>query len=1019
MPTAFSPDGSKVLFISKATNLVSGSDTNGGVGSLDSDDTFIVNVDGSELKRLSSVAGDAGNGTAWPVGPMPFSPSGDKVLLVSWASNLVSGSDSNGTWDSFVVDAEGGGLLRASSVGGNAANGGSWPSSFSPAGDRVLFTSIASNLGDGSDSNGADDIFLIDSDGSALVTLSSVGGMAANGASSLPTFSPNGREVLFWSKATDLSTVDSDAPGTWDLFLKAITAEPSLSFDQVNVSKNEGTGDATPFTFTVSRSGDTTLASSVTWAVTGSGANPANPDDFDGGVLPGGVLEFPVGDSSSQTITVLVAADGTVEPDEGFTVTLSSPTDATLGTSSASGTIQNDDDPPDLPTVSISALSANKSEGSGGGATAFTFTVTRSGDTSGASSVSWSVSGSGENPADAADFEGGELPSNVVEFTAGDDTPKTITVNVAGDTASEFNEDFTVTLFGANGATIDVGSALGKIQNDDDTPALTYAVDALSTVTEDAGEIMFNVVRSGGLLPSETVYASTLQGVSAGYSSNGGDYVGLLNTSIKFAAGQTSQTVTVAVVEDAEIEVDETFGFIVQRTPTDPISTFLAKHDWTILDNDTVSMPRLSIAPVDAIKPEGDAGTSAFTFTITRSGDTSVASSVAWAVTGSGVNPADGADFDGGALPSGIVEFPAGSDANQTITVNVAGDIVAELDEGFTVTLFSARGAAIDVGSAKGTIQDNDGTVTLPSLSIAALDASKPEGNGDSTAFTFNVTRSGEASGTSSVSYSVVGSGLRPAVAADFVGGAFPSGIVSFAAGELDQQITLLVAGDTNVETHETFEVVLSSPSPGFKIGSGTATGTIEADDTITDLAVFDTGSSKSITPETSFYGGPVAGLEKELILITPANINVTASGPNWFIRSGSGMDALAAHSGRNVLDGGTNSNFLAGAGGEDTFFLDHRDASETSWSTVLGFGKGDSATVWGVSDKDFTISWLNDLGAEGAKGLTMLANAEGKATAALTLAGYSTDDMTNGRLTVAFGAIDPATPYLYVFGAS
>jgi len=74
---------------------------------------------------------------------------------------------------------------------------------------------------------------------------------------------------------------------------------------------------------------------------------------------------------------------------------------------------------------------------------------------------------------------------------------------------------------------------------------------------------------------------------------------------------------------------------------------------------------------------------------------------------------------------------------------------------------------------------------------------------------------------------------------------------------------------------------------------------------------------------------------------------------------------------------------------------------------------------VWGVSDKDFTVTWHNEMGAVGAKGLTLLANAPGKATAALTLAGYTTEDMTSGKLSVAFGAIDPATPYLYVYGAA
>ena len=58
-----------------------------------------------------------------------------------------------------------------------------------------------------------------------------------------------------------------------------------------------------------------------------------------------------------------------------------------------------------------------------------------------------------------------------------------------------------------------------------------------------------------------------------------------------------------------------------------------------------------SIAAGQAEKAEGDANTTPFTFTITRSGDTTIASEVNYAVAGSGANGADAADF-GGLLPA-------------------------------------------------------------------------------------------------------------------------------------------------------------------------------------------------------------------------------------------------------------------------------------------------------------------------------------------------------------------------------
>ena len=78
-----------------------------------------------------------------------------------------------------------------------------------------------------------------------------------------------------------------------------------------------------------------------------------------------------------------------------------------------------------------------------------------------------------------------------------------------------------------------------------------------------------------------------------------------------------------------------------------------------------------------------------------------------------------------------------------------------------------------------------------PSLSIAAANASLNEGNSGSTAFTFTVTRTGSTTGASTASYAVAGSGADPATAADFTGGVFPTGTVSFAAGETTKTITV------------------------------------------------------------------------------------------------------------------------------------------------------------------------------------------------------------------------------------
>lgn len=172
------------------------------------------------------------------------------------------------------------------------------------------------------------------------------------------------------------------------------------------------------------------------------------------------------------------------------------------------------------------------------------------------------------------------------------------------------------------------------------------------------------------------------------------------------------------------------------------------------------------------------------------------------------------------------------------------------------------------------------------------------------------------------------------------------------------------------------------------------------------NFAVSDQTTGQVTAVNGSPYSGPVAGLAQQLIEVTPDNLNITAKVPNVFIHSGAGTDALnvSAVNGNNILDGSTGSNFLVGGIGLDTFFLDDRNLTADVYSTVVNFHAGDNATVFGVTAADH-VSIQDNLGAVGAKGLTYTFSAAGKPNASIVIAGYSTSDLTNGRLAVNFGS--------------
>lgn len=113
-------------------------------------------------------------------------------------------------------------------------------------------------------------------------------------------------------------------------------------------------------------------------------------------------------------------------------------------------------------------------------------------------------------------------------------------------------------------------------------------------------------------------------------------------------------------------------------------------------------------------------------------------------------------------------------------------------------------------------------------LAISATDAVKPEGQSDTTPFTFTVTRTGDVTAAATVYYTVTSDNQQFAYE-DFAEPTFDT--VTFAAGETSKTITVLVNGDTTPEQDEVFTVTLSNPSDRANVVVASASGTIIDDD--------------------------------------------------------------------------------------------------------------------------------------------------------------------------------------------
>src|SRR5204862_396055 len=160
---------------------------------------------------------------------------------------------------------------------------------------------------------------------------------------------------------------------------------------------------------------------------------------------------FAATDTTTQ-ITVLVNGDTTFEANEAFTVHLSAPVNATIGTADGTGTIVNDDA---APSFTIDDMTHNEGDA---GTTSYVFTITKTGSTELNASVDFQTIDGTAMVADS-DYQAN---SGTLQFAA-NETTKQFTVLVNGDTKFEPDEAFTLQLSNASGATISDADGIGTI----------------------------------------------------------------------------------------------------------------------------------------------------------------------------------------------------------------------------------------------------------------------------------------------------------------------------------------------------------------------------------------------------------------------------------------------------------------------------------------------------------------------------------------------------------------------------
>lgn len=480
-----------------------------------------------------------------------------------------------------------------------------------------------------------------------------------------------------------LSSPTGASLGLASALLTIADDEPLVGFSVSSYSVSEAAASAT---ITVKRTGSTAGSATVDYAT--SDGSAGNGSDYTG---VSGTLSF-APKAVSKTFVVPILADANAEPAETVNLTLSNPSGAGLGISTATLSITDNDASIGFNAAAYTAKESAKS---------LTVTVKRTGAVNAPASVDFATSDG--TASDGSDYTG---VSGTLSFGANVST-RTFSVPLLTDTLDEPDETINLALSNPSGGVL--GQAVAAITiTDDDTAGTIELASATFGGSEAGGSALVTLKRSGGTASGATAHYATSDGTAHEPS----DYTATSGTA-SFGAGQTTTTFSVPILADGLPEATETIGVTLSSPGGGAALGALTGGVIYVVSSDV--LPTLSIGDVSL--SEGNTGTQNADFSVTLV-PASVQTVTVIYTTADGTATAP-SDYT---ATVGTLTFNP-TETVKTISVPVVGDTSPESDEIFSVDLFGPVNAEIGDAHGQGTIVNDD----PPLLSID--DVSLTEGN--------------------------------------------------------------------------------------------------------------------------------------------------------------------------------------------------------------------------------------------------------------------------------------------------
>jgi regulation of enolase protein 1 (concanavalin A-like superfamily) len=602
------------------------------------------------------------------------------------------------------------------------------------------------------------------------------------------------------------------------------SAQPLVSI-AATVPVVRETNAAAPAQFTLTRTGDT--AQPLTVSVLGPRGSATVTTDYSyAPVVGSGSQSFSnltfSADSNTLVVTVTPVNDASVEGPETVTFELG-PGNGYLISGLALATVTIDDDDTTLPKISLAVVEAKMVEGSAAPAS---ITFTRTGATTGALAVAYSVSGT----ASSNDFAAlsGTLTIPVGASVA------TLNISNVNDTVSEPIETVAIRISSAAAFLADplANSATVSIVDDDAQIVTVIASDAIATERDlslpgtAADTATFLVTRSGDLSAPLTVYYA-MAGAPTGTVAtalHGVDYE-LMPGVLTIPAGQSNASVTVIPRWDGLGEGPESVTLQLGAGPTD--YRLGSPNLANITINDAGDPPYVEVIQTDNAVEGGTVGR--FRFSLKGSASSNIV--VNYTLSGTA---AAGADYT---APPGSVSIPGNGVNTVEVSITAINDVLAEELETLTLTITPSPSYTLFAPSSSATIFffDNE-QVTL---FVDANTSSYPPTFAETSAGgTFYVSRYGSTNLAIPVNYTVSGSAVN---GTDYTA---LSGTATIPAGALGVDIQVTPVNDVVAEGTET---VTLSLAPGAYARGPAATWYISDDESAAVVAGFPTTSATGL----------------------------------------------------------------------------------------------------------------------------------------------------------------------------